>query len=285
MNIEEWKDRGKFYTHNNQRIFYVDEGQGEVVLCIHGFPTCSWDWHLIWESLCDNFRVIAIDMVGFGYSDKPQNYNYSIMDQADLHENVLSSLGVGAAHILSHDYGDTVAQELLARKALRKFTIKSMCLLNGGLFPETHHPRLIQTLLASRCGVIIKEFLNFRSFARSFCRIFGKNTQPTHRELKIFWELISHNKGHKVAHKLIRYMEERKKFRDRWVGALISADVPLQLINGVDDPVSGRHMAERYKELVTKENVVLLENIGHYPQVESAPEVFAEFLSFIKSQK
>ena len=54
-------------------------------------------------------------MIGFGWSDKPRNYAYSIMDQADLHEGLLSDLGVRKALVLAHDYGDTVAQELLAR--------------------------------------------------------------------------------------------------------------------------------------------------------------------------
>ena len=282
MNIKEWKERGKSYMHRNQHIFYVDEGQGDVVVCIHGFPTSSWDWHLIWQPLCEHFRVIAIDMIGFGYSDKPRDYHYSIMDQADLHENVLHHLGIDAAHVLAHDYGDTVTQELLARKSACKFVIKSVCLLNGGLFPETHRPRFIQTLLASRCGFLVKEFLNFRSFARSFRKIFAENTLPTEDELKIFWDLISYNSGHKVAHKLIRYMKERRTFRDRWVEALIHADMPRMLINGVDDPISGKHMVERYNELVSTKNVVLLEGTGHYPQLEATQRVLTEFFAFIQ---
>ena len=105
---------------------------------------------------------------------------------------------------------------------------------------------------------------------------------PTEDELKIFWDLISYNSGHKVAHKLIRYMKERRTFRDRWVEALIHADMPRMLINGVDDPISGKHMVERYNELVSTKNVVLLEGTGHYPQLEATQRVLTEFFAFIQ---
>src|SRR5690349_7698948 len=113
--LEEWRAQGRSYEHHRQEIFYRDEGAGEILLCIHGFPTASWDWHAIWPELVARFRVIAPDMVGFGFSAKPADYSYSIMDQADLHEGLLASLGIRRAYILAHDYGDTVAQELLAR--------------------------------------------------------------------------------------------------------------------------------------------------------------------------
>lgn len=81
----------------------------------HGFPTASWDWHKLWPEFVKHYRVIALDMIGFGFSDKPINYHYSIGDQADLQQALLTSLGISSIHLLAHDYGDTVAQELLAR--------------------------------------------------------------------------------------------------------------------------------------------------------------------------
>ena len=64
-------------------------------------------------------------------------------------------------------------------------------------------------------------------------------------------------------------MEERRRFRERWVGALIEARVPIRVIDGAADPVSGAHMVARYKELVPNVDALLLPNIGHYPQLEA----------------
>jgi pimeloyl-ACP methyl ester carboxylesterase len=81
-------------------------------------------------------------------------------------------------------------------------------------------------------------------------------------------------------HKLIRYMRERRVHRDRWVGAMQSTDLPLKLIDGAADPISGVHMAARYRELVPSADVSLLEGVGHYPQIEAPGQVLRAFDSF-----
>src|SRR5690554_6242724 len=119
-----WREAGLTYSHREQAIFYRDSnprGGDPVLLLIHGFPTASWDWHRVWPALTARFgRVLAADMIGFGFSAKPRRYPYSIFDQADLQEGLLRAAGVARAHILAHDYGDTVAQELLARHEDRR---------------------------------------------------------------------------------------------------------------------------------------------------------------------
>jgi pimeloyl-ACP methyl ester carboxylesterase len=111
-----WKNKGKYFLYKNKhRIFYRREGSGPVLLLLHGFPTASWDWHKIWPSLKEDFELVAPDFMGFGFSDKPLRYQYGILDQADLVEQLLDHLQLREVHILAHDYGDTVAQELLAR--------------------------------------------------------------------------------------------------------------------------------------------------------------------------
>lgn len=287
MTLEEWRRSGKSFTYRQQPIFYKDEGDGETLLLMHGFPTASWDWHKIWDSLKERFRLVAPDMIGFGFSAKPRDYAYSISDQADLHETLLEGSGVPVVHILAHDYGNTVAQEMLARYALRSqfgdqgLVIRSLCFLNGGLFPETHRPRLIQRLLLTPIGPMIARFINESSFRRSFLAIFGPTTKPSEAELHDFWSLVAFNKGNYIAHKLMRYMVERRQNRSRWVGAIQTTPVPLRLVDGPEDPVSGAHTAERYRVLIPNADVVLLEGIGHYPQIEDPESLLKAYLEFL----
>jgi pimeloyl-ACP methyl ester carboxylesterase len=283
MSTQTWKSTGSNFNYNKHAIFYKDQGKGEVLLLIHGFPTSSYDWHKLYPELTKRFRVIALDMIGFGFSDKPRLYNYSILDQADIHEALLKKLGIEACHILAHDYGDTVAQELLARFNESKLgvDIRSICLLNGGLFPETHHPRLIQTLLISPIGFILSALFSKKKLQSNFNAIFGPDTQSTQEEINEFWELIAYNDGKNVMHRLIRYMAERKQHRERWVGALQNAAIPIRLIDGSFDPISGKHMAKRYQELIPNPDVILLENIGHYPQTEAPELVLEHYLEFV----
>ena len=278
--LERWRESGHFVAFGSQRIFCVDSAPGERVrptlLLIHGFPTASWDFAKLWPALAADYRLLAADMLGFGFSSKPRHHAYAIGEQADVFETLLAGSSIDRYHILAHDYGDTVAQELLARDNARSTrTIDTVCFLNGGLFPETHRPRLIQKLLRSPLGPFVSQLINRPRFDRSMTALFGPGHPPTQDELDAFWTLVTAEGGHRLAHELIHYMDERIRHRQRWVDALCDARCPLALINGSADPVSGAHMVARYRELVGTGYIAELPGIGHYPQVE-APELVLE---------
>ncbi|EMY76551.1 alpha/beta hydrolase family protein [Leptospira weilii serovar Ranarum str. ICFT] len=282
MTLEEWKRTGSYVSYQNRKIFLKEEGNGENLLLIHGFPTASFDWEKIWRPLSKSRRLIACDLLGFGFSSKPK-IDYTIFLQADMIEKLLSDKGIQEVKILAHDLGDTVAQELLARFIDRKnsgengLNIKAITLLNGGIFPESHRPRFIQKLLHSPLGWILSQLMNRKSFQKSFSAVFGTNTKPSLEELDRFWELVASDGGTKIAHKLIRYIQERKTNRERWVGAILDSPIPIRMINGMEDPVSGAHLVKRYKELSSSADIVELPGIGHYPQVE-APNLVLKFV-------
>ncbi|WP_166267017.1 alpha/beta fold hydrolase [Marinobacter caseinilyticus] len=285
MRLDEWHDKGQWLDICGFRLFVVDEGDAdqETLLLIHGFPTASWDWHKLWPDLRKTYRVVALDMLGFGYSDKPAKHRYSIHEQADLVEGVVKQLGLKRFHVLAHDYGDTVAQELLARQTNGEGIgqWQSVCFLNGGLFPETHRALLTQKILLSPLGAVFNKLSSKRHFDRAMTRVFGPNTAPAPEELADFWALICHDNGKQVFHKLITYMNDRKQHRERWVDALRHASIPIALINGSADPVSGAHMVARYQELdLPLAYLGELEGIGHYPQIEAASEVYRHYFRF-----
>lgn len=290
MNFETWQATGKYFFYKGQRIFFQEskKANAENLILIHGFPTASWDWHKMWAVLKEKFNILAPDMIGFGFSDKPKQYAYSIMDQADLHETMFQKMNIRKAHILAHDYGDTVAQELLARHLDRQekrddsFQIQSLCFLNGGLFPETHQARPVQKMLISPVGFLLSRLMNKQTMEKSFRNVFGAQTQPTQQEFDEFWALIQHDNGQRIMHLLIRYMTDRRTYRERWVSAMQNSDIALRVIDGPVDPVSGVHMTERYKELIPNPDVILLEGIGHYPNVEAPDLVLKHYLEFVE---
>ncbi|NXJ11934.1 MEST protein, partial [Odontophorus gujanensis] len=225
-----WKASGAFFTYKHQSIFYRDStgavGSSDVVILLHGFPTSSYDWSKIWEGLTQRFhRVIALDFVGFGFSDKPRPHHYSIFEQASIVERLVRHLSLHHQRInlLSHDYGDTVAQELLHRLLvwlLHVHRIMGYCLCNNGL-------------------------------------------------------LFS----------ILQYINQRKKHRDRWVGALMSTSVPLHLIYGPLDPVNPHpEFLQLYKKVLPMSTVsVLDDHISHYPQLEDPTGFLNAYLNFINS--
>jgi pimeloyl-ACP methyl ester carboxylesterase len=290
INFNTWKDSGLYFLYKEKYpVFYQTAGEGPVLLLLHGFPTASWDWHKVWMPLSQKFRLLAFDFMGFGFSDKPRTYHYSLHDQADLAESLLRYLNIGDYHILAHDYGDTVAQELLARYYDQKGNpngspqLLSLAFLNGGIFPGTHHPRPIQRALASPLGLLLTPFLNKRKLARNFSAIFGPDTQPTAQEIDEFYQLIENKKGKYLFHRLIRYMHERITYEERWLAATVRGELPQCLINGAYDPISGQHVADYYQQVVKQAQVTLLDRIGHYPQTEAPTKVVAAYVSFFNT--
>jgi pimeloyl-ACP methyl ester carboxylesterase len=280
--LREWIAAGEKRRLAGHQLFVrmdVTPGRPPLLL-IHGYPTASYDWVRTWPRLAERYSLYALDLLGFGLSDKPGGTRYPITLQADLCMALLDDAGVTSAHVLAHDYGDTVAQELLAREREGRLQLSSMVFLNGGLFPETHRPRLVQQLLARPLlGPLIAGTMSYAKFERTMLSIAGREP-PTREELTDLWALIEPGGGRAALARLISYMEQRRQNRPRWVGALVESSVPRRLICGAVDPVSGRHLAERYRELVPDPDVVVLEDVGHYPQLEAHDRVVDEYEVF-----
>ncbi len=202
--LEAWKSAGQYFDYLGFDIFYrqdgLELGTGPVLLLIHGYPFNSWDWSLIWPTLAEKFTLVAPDMMGMGFSAKPSAYQYSVPDHADMHEALLAHLGVQTVHILAHDIGDSVCQELLARnhfgdQSYGKLNIESITWLNGGLFVESYTPRLLQKALSrTPLGDIISPLqgtpLSRRLADPTINEMFGVNTKPSKELMDKFHEIL-----------------------------------------------------------------------------------------------
>jgi len=280
-----WMESAHYFDHGGHKIAYWTEGQDSgkpPLLFIHGFPTASYDWHKVWDRLAEKYSLIALDMLGFGFSDKPRG-KYDLQIQADIHVALLAKLGVTDFSIVAHDYGVSVAQELLARhnEGSALPGLGRILFLNGGLFPDQHKALPIQKLAISPLGPLISLMMSRKGMQKSFNTIFGPDTAPSEEEMDDFWGLISRNNGHRITHRLMRYILDRRTHADRWRAALVEARIPLKLVDGGMDPVSGKHLYEAWKERVPHGEAVLLPTIGHYPQVEAPDVVTNEILAFM----
>ena len=284
MKLKNWRESGNYFDYGNYPIFYRSSGASEeVTLCLHGFPTSSHDYHKIWDALAEKFSVSAFDMIGYGFSAKPSAFDYTTFNQVDVLQALLEHLKIKKIHILAHDYGNTITQELLARSEENRlgFSIETICMLNGALFPETHRPILAQKILISPIGFVFGRLITDSKFKRSLASIFGERTQPTEDELNDFLAVFKFNDGRRIAHKLIRYMTERTTYRERWVGALQRTKTPFKFINGSADKVSGKHLVERFRVVVPHQtDIIELEGIGHFPHFETPEIVLENYFKF-----
>lgn len=287
--LNEWRRKGSYLRFKELNIFFLKEGNGPVLLIFHGYPYNGFDFNEVLKDLTFRFTVVIPDMPGMGFSDKPRQHNYSFNEMADMYTSLLDYLKIEEVHVLSHDLGNSVVQELIARESEsgNPFTIKSIVFLNGGLFTDVYRPRLIQILLSQSpkpIGRLLSKMMTKSMVSKATAEVFGKNTKPTSGLLRQFWEILNYNKGKAIAYLLGRLIFMKDMHQERWINAMRKTSIPMCFINGPADPNSGIHMANRYKELIPGANVVLLqEDIGHWPQIE-APNQVLKALYFFHQQ-
>ena len=258
-------------------IFVRRMGRGPAMTLLHGFPSSSHDWAKVAPALAERHALLLPDFLGFGASDKPADHDYSLHEQADLVEALWAREGIDSTVVVAHDYAVSVTQELLARRAEGALQVElaAVHLLNGGLYPDVHRPQPVQTaLLDPEQGPQISAASTEELFVASLRPTFADDFDAAADSADI-WEATSHDGGHLIAHRLIRYIPDRVAHADRWVNALETTDVPLAFVWGMLDPVSGAHMAERIRERLPSAPFLELEDVAHWPPLEAPERVAA----------
>jgi pimeloyl-ACP methyl ester carboxylesterase len=279
--VEEWRRSGRSEEFRGHSIHLTTrDGETPLVLLLHGFPSSSFDWRRLLELERDH-AAIAFDFLGFGLSDKPREHSYGLAWQADLCEELVSRHGGGApVYICAHDMGTSVATELMARDLAGElgFTIAGALLFNGSIILERSHPTLAQRMLRSRVGPLAARLTSERFFRHQFASIFSPEHPLSDEEEADQWSLITRGGGNRLGHKLVRYMDERVVYADRWHGAIRDWPGDLRFAWGMRDPVATPDVLEGLLELRPQAPVTRFEDLGHYPQIE-APERLAEALT------
>ena len=281
--LDEWIAGGERTLLSGHEIFHRQDGpaDGRPVTLLHGFPTSSHDWAPILPALVESgCRVTTLDLLGFGASAKPVGHDYRIVEQASIVEELWGHLGVDRTALITHNYGVSVAQELLHRDAGR---ITAAAFLNGGLYPDLHRPTRVQKLLHGPAGVVLQHLATERMYRRSMRDLLGREIGDD--DLHDMWLATTMNKGRRIQHRLLRYIDDRRANSLRWQTALEHYPGPMLFVWGPVDPVSGAHVLPRLRERLPNARIVVLDEdpaTGHYPQVENPVAVAAALTTILR---
>jgi pimeloyl-ACP methyl ester carboxylesterase len=274
--VESWRDQGFFFEVSGRRHFGIDSGPNdadECVLVLHGFPSSSYDFRLVWDDLrgrgASPRRVLAFDAAGFGLSDKPPEAPYSLFDVADVAEVLLRERGVTRAHVVAHDMGTSVLAELIARRerGLLTFALESVLFTNGSVFVEMTKLTRSQKLLLSPLADTFAKLSRFGLFKAQLDRILGRPFADP-EEYEAMYQLIRHLDGHLRLPQTIGYVRERRRYRTRWIPPLGRLDVPARVLWGPLDGVAVMPIGDRLARTIPGASLVRLEGLGHYPMLE-----------------
>ncbi len=254
------------------------------MLLLHGYPSSSFDYERVVPHLAGR-AWLTLDFLGFGLSAKPRPHRYSLLEQADIVQAVVTSETTGPLVLIAHDMGTSVTTELLARdlQGHLPFDLQRVVLSNGSVILRRASLRPAQKLLRGPLGPIAARLSTKARFCKEFGQLFSAQHPLTDDEADAQWALLANNDGHRIAHLLISYLDERERYADRWHGAVRDWPKPLSFLWALDDPVATTNVLDGLRELRPAADVVELPGVGHYPQVE-VPEVFTRAaLSLLKT--
>lgn len=282
--IERWRERGRLVKCGGLRVFRVVEGEGPNLVCFHGFPTNAWDWRRLLPLLTSRHRVLVFDLPGSGLSDKPVNYNYSLINQMNIAEQLMLKEGFHTFDLISHDMGDTVGCELFYRveKGKTPLQVRRAVFLNGSVFMELHRPLPTQRLIRQPLvGPLLARLGTKRLFVQQFRHVFAQRETLSNEEFDAYWALLDANGGRRVMANVAQYMNERLRREMRWIEPLRRLRSPLLILWGQADPISIAAIAERLYQEVPGSRLKFLPGVGHYPHLEDASGVAQEIEAFL----
>jgi pimeloyl-ACP methyl ester carboxylesterase len=290
---EEWRGRGAYFSWSPAHekappveVFHLEVGDRDapVLALVHGFPTSSIDWFEVSAQLSTRYRVCMIDFPGYGFSEKPRGWGYSLGRDAELLDHYLAEVvGAESVVMVAHDRGDSVALIHAAHAAEKRarVALEHLVLSNGNIFLPLsnltdaqrmmlHDPEVLQQLtpelLAAGMGALT----------------FTPPRGPEDPEVQALAATFAHDDGIAVLNDTIQYLRERSADEQKWLQSLTGTALATTLIWGVYDRVSPVRVASyvwhQYLMFKPGRNALyLLPGANHYLQVDR-PEAFVQVL-------
>lgn len=272
-------DHSRFINVEGARLHYQEFGDrtNPTLVLIHGYTASLFVWHKVAPLLADTgFHVIAVDLVGFGYSDKPRWFDYSIPSQARIISRFMNSLGIGRATLVGSSYGGAVAMTICLDYP--EF-VEKLVLLDAVCNDEVLSHPVLRLASIPGVGEVITPFL-VDSKAMSRYRMRGAISKANHdiitpERVSNVMRPLSAADGH---HSVLATSRNWHASRIEKDAHLINQ--PTLIIWGEDDKTIGIHNGYKLHDSILHSRFVILKNCGHVPAEEKSElvsELIAEF--------
>lgn len=262
------------------RMHYVDEGQGQPIVMVHGTPTWSFLYRDLIKALASTYRCIAPDHIGFGLSDKPEHWSYRPPDHARNLRTLIERLDLQNIILVVHDFGGPIG---LSYAIEHPENVRGLVLFNTWMWSLQGDPDIERAskLFSGPVGKFLYRRLNFspRVLIRAFWGDKSKLTRSIHRHyIKAFPRAQDRQSMWVLARELLgssAWYEQLWQQRDR-----IKA-IPTLILWGMRDPAFKERDRARWQALFERAHVVTFPTAGHLVQEEAIAELRPILVQFL----
>ncbi|MGI8641965.1 MAG: alpha/beta fold hydrolase [Pyrinomonadaceae bacterium] len=277
-------ENSHFVEVDGATVHYQEFGDAAhpTLILIHGYTASTYVWHTVAPMLADeNFHVIAVDLLGFGFSEKPAWFEYSIVSQTRMIERFMDRLGIGRATLVGNSYGGAVASTLALDYPER---VEKLVLVDAVINDEIKNRPILKLASVAGVGKIIAPFL---LDSKRFLRYRMKGTLAPQNHHLITQERV--DSIHRPLSAADAHHSVLSSARN-WDACRIEEDAylinhPTLIIWGEEDKIIPLHNGEKLNREILNSRLVVLNDCGHVPQ-EEKPERFVELVSeFCRDKK
>ncbi|MFN8286924.1 MAG: alpha/beta fold hydrolase [Chitinophagales bacterium] len=282
LNKSEYPFNSNYFNGNGYGLHYIDEGQGDIILFVHGTPSWSFDYRNVIKQLSGKFRCIAIDHIGFGLSDKPEHYDYSTQNHSAVLEKFVLQKDLRNITLVVHDFGGPIGLNVAINQPER---IKNLVILNSWLWSSETDPDYIKLrrVLKSPLLPFLYRYLNFSArfvLPSSFGaqklsgKLLKQYTAP-------FGNSTERNGTLAFAKSMLN---DQPWFERLWQRKEAISAKPALFIWGMADPVISPKYLDRFISGFANSTFLKLDGCGHFPQEERSAETAEAIGRFLQNK-
>lgn len=280
LDTQAYPFQAHYFSINGTQLHYIDEGQGDVILLVHGTPSWSFDFRYQIQHLSKFYRCIALDHIGFGLSDKPEKYDYSTQNHAKMLAQLIEYLGLKQIILVVHDFGGLIGFDYAL-----KFpdNIQKIVVLNSWLWDASNEPsyQKMKKILKSPLLPFLYKYLNFSPRFLLPLSFFDKSklTKGVHKQYTSPFSKPSERMGTLAFAKSL--LNDQLWFESLWQKRQVLENKPFLFIWGMKDSFILPQYLDKFASAFPEKTIVKLENCGHFPQEEEKESVLAAIQAFI----
>ena len=263
LNSNQYPFAPKYLSLPNAQMHYIDEGSGEVILFVHGTPSWSYEFRDAIRILSRNYRCIAMDHIGFGLSDKPADYSYTLYKHKENLMSLIAHLQLSQFNLLVHDFGGPIGLSVATSMPEK---INKIIMANTWCFSVADEPEFKRMKAILGSPLLPFLYRNFNFSARYIIpAAFGERTRLTpeiHAQyMKPFAKRSSRNGTIGFAKSLLK---DQAWFENvyRQIGVLVNK--PALLLWGLKDNFITEKYLHRMQEIFPNAEVVQYADAGHF---------------------
>ena len=282
LNREEYPFASHYLKVNGHDLHYIDEGQGHVLLFVHGTPSWSFDFRYQIKALSKHYRCIALDHIGFGLSDKPEHYDYSTPNHALTLQKLITHLDLKEITLIVHDFGGVIGFDYALQHPTN---IHKVVVLNSWLWSAEKEPEYqkMKPILKSPLLPLLYRYINFSPrfiLPNSFYNKKLLSADIKKQYTKPFAKPTERNGTLAFAKSLLN---DQGYFESLWQKIHFLADKEVLFIWGMNDTVILPKYLEKFASAFPKNQTVRLYSCGHFPQEEKKEEVLQAIEAFLRN--